>query len=62
MVIDSSSLDQCNGILGNEILRWFIVILDYVWEEVYFEFNKNYDDEFKVDCSGMFVIVLGFGF
>ncbi len=59
--IDSSSLDQRNGILGNEILRRFTVILDYVREEVYLEPNRNYDDEFKADRSGMLVIAAGPG-
>jgi C-terminal processing protease CtpA/Prc len=35
--------------------------LDYVREEVYLEPNKNYDDEFKVDRSGMLIIATGPG-
>jgi hypothetical protein len=60
-IIDSTNLDQRNGILGNEILRRFTVVLDYVREEVYLEPNKNYDDEFKVDRSGMLIIATGPG-
>lgn len=57
--IDSTSLDQRNGIIGNEILRRFTVILDYIKEDVYLQPNKDYDDEFKVDRSGMLIIAFG---
>ncbi|MEQ8704885.1 MAG: aspartyl protease family protein [Phaeodactylibacter sp.] len=57
--IDSTQLDQRNGILGNEILRRFTVILDYIHEEAYLQPNKDYDDEFKVDRSGLLIIATG---
>lgn len=57
--IDSTRLDQRNGILGNEILRRFTVVLDYIREGVYLEPNKDYDDEFKADRSGLLIIASG---
>lgn len=57
--IDSTSLDQRNGIIGNEILRRFTVVLDYIREEVYLQPNRDYGDEFKADRSGLLIIATG---
>ncbi|NRA50704.1 MAG: aspartyl protease family protein [Phaeodactylibacter sp.] len=57
--LDSTKLDKRNGILGNEILRRFTVILDYIKEEVYLKPNKGYNDEFKADRSGLLIIASG---
>lgn len=57
--IDSTGLDRRNGIIGNEILRRFTVVLDYIREDVYLQPNKDYDDEFKTDRSGLLIIATG---
>lgn len=57
--IDSTRLDRRNGIIGNEILRRFTVVLDYVQERMYWAPNKDYDDEFKHDRSGLLIIASG---
>lgn len=56
---DSSLLDQRNGIIGNKILRRFTIVIDYLQERLYLKPNRNYDDEFDFDRSGMLIVAGG---
>ncbi|WP_020535868.1 aspartyl protease family protein [Lewinella cohaerens] len=58
-VVDSTFLNNRNGIMGNIILQRFNIIIDYVREEVYLKPNKYFTEAFKFDRSGMSVIVTG---
>lgn len=57
--IDTTLSIQRNGIIGNDILSRFTVVIDYINEEAYFEPNRDYDDEFEYDRSGLFVAATG---
>ena len=58
-VIDSTFLNNRNGIMGNVILQRFHIVIDYVREEVYLKPNKNFTQTFKFDRSGMSIIATG---
>lgn len=51
--VDSSFISQRNGIIGNEILRRFTIVIDYLREKAYLEPNRYYKDEFIHDRSGL---------
>ncbi|MCB0555744.1 MAG: aspartyl protease family protein [Phaeodactylibacter sp.] len=57
--IDSSLFNQRNGIIGNEILRRFTIMIDYLHEQAYLEPNRHYKDEFIHDRSGLNLIAGG---
>lgn len=58
-VIDSTFLNNRNGIMGNVILQRFNIVIDYVREDVYLKPNKNFSQTFKFDRSGMSIIATG---
>ncbi|HKK74323.1 MAG TPA: aspartyl protease family protein [Saprospiraceae bacterium] len=58
-ILDSSALNNRNGILGNQSMQHFHVILDYVKQELYLAPNSKKIPEFKFDRSGLFVIASG---
>jgi predicted aspartyl protease len=58
-VLDSTITANRNGIIGNDILSRFTLIIDYFREDLYLRPNKKYDDEFKFDRSGMQIIASG---
>lgn len=58
-MIDTTPLKERNGILGNEILSRFEVVIDYRNELLYLKPNKNYKKAFKFDRSGLMIIVGG---
>lgn len=41
------------GSVGNEILRRFALLIDYPQEKIYLRKNKNYDDAFHLNMSGL---------
>ncbi len=49
------------GILGNEILSRFSIIVDYNDSAIYLKPNKKYKKKFKYDKSGLFIIATGIG-
>jgi len=57
--IDTSMLYNRNGILGNQILNRFSVIIDYQKQFLYLKPYKNFDDKFEFDKSGIFVVAGG---
>ncbi len=44
---------KVSGILGNKILSRYNVIFDLPAKLIYLEKNKNFDDHFTVNCSGI---------
>ena len=59
--IDTSFLNDRNGILGNLVLNRFTIIIDYFREKLYIKPNKYYDDAFEYDKSGLTIIATGRG-
>ncbi len=57
--LDSLSLNERNGIIGNRILNRFTVIIDYIREDMYLRGHKKFNRRFKYDRSGMTVITSG---
>lgn len=45
--------EKVSGILGNKILSRYNVIFDLPAKLIYMEKNKNFDDHFIVNCSGI---------
>jgi len=52
-------LNDRNGILGNQILSRFEVIIHYWDEKMYLKPNKHYKDQFKYDRSGLVILASG---
>ena len=48
-----------NGIIGNILLERFDVIIDYTRQNLYLRPNKNYDEEFSFDKSGITTLAVG---
>lgn len=59
---DSTYLNDRNGILGNQILSRFTVIIDYVRGKVYLSPNKEFKRKFLYDKSGLAVAGSGIDF
>ena len=57
--VDSTYLNQRNGILGNKTLSRFDVIINYVTEELYLRPNKWHKKDFDYDKSGLYVAAFG---
>lgn len=57
--VDSSYLNGRNGLIGNELLKRFHLIIDYPREVVYFKPEKNFDKAFRYDRSGMVITASG---
>lgn len=53
---DTASLKGRNGIIGNQILSRFNVIIDYPKETLYLSPNRNFKKAFEFDKSGLIVI------
>ncbi len=62
LLLDSTVLKDRNGIVGNEILSRFNIVLDYWNEKVYLIPNKSYLTKFKFDRSGLALIASGKNF
>ena len=58
-VIDSTTLNNRNGIIGNQSLEHFHIIIDYVKQKLYLSPVSRKTPEFKFDRSGLFVIASG---
>ncbi len=52
-------LNDRNGILGNEVLSRFNIVIDYWHQKVYLRPNKKYKTTFKFDKSGISVSASG---
>lgn len=57
--INPSLLNNRNGILGNQLLSRFNLIIDYVRERTYIRANRKWKRRFRYDRSGLTVIASG---
>jgi predicted aspartyl protease len=48
-----------NGLIGNQILSRFDVIIDFVREELYLRPKRRFNRKFKMDKSGLILIAIG---
>ena len=48
-----------NGIIGNQLLFRFRIIIDYPGEKIWLKPKKKFDKPFKFDRSGMSVFAIG---
>jgi len=60
--IDSIYFNSRNGIIGNNILNRFTVIIDYYKEELYLKKNRSFKKKFIYDRSGLTLIGTGRSF
>lgn len=51
-----------NGLIGNSLLSRFDVYIDYPGSMLYLKPNRNYNDRFRVDRSGLILIATGSNF
>ncbi len=58
-LLDTTYLNDRNGIIGNEFLSRFTVILDYIHGKAYFAPMQGFDRKFKYDRSGLVVSASG---
>jgi predicted aspartyl protease len=56
---DTSYLRGRNGVIGNDILSRFIVVIDYPGERLFIRPQRKWDRGFKYDRSGISVIATG---
>lgn len=57
--LDPADINNRNGIIGNQILNRFTVIMDYPRGKLYLKPNRKYDNEFKYDKSGLQIFASG---
>lgn len=57
--MDTTYLNGRNGIIGNQILERFHVIIDYIRGNLYFKPNKDFKEAFQRDRSGLSIIATG---
>jgi predicted aspartyl protease len=57
--LETSELNARNGIVGNEILCRFQVVIDYPQQKLYLKPNRRYKQKFEFDRSGLIVIAGG---
>jgi len=56
---DTTYLNGRNGVIGNLILKRFVVMIDYPREKVYLKPTKNYNRGFNYDKSGLSLTASG---
>ena len=59
VVLAQDSITNRNGLLGNQLLARFEVILDYVNGTMYLKPMKNAEKRFKMDRSGLIIFAQG---
>lgn len=57
--IDSTYMDDREGIIGGELLNRFTIILDYHKQKLYLKPNRRYNRAFDYDRSGMSLLASG---
>ncbi len=58
-IYDKALLNDRNGILGNEVLNRFDLIIDYWNEQIYMRPNRRFKTDFRFDRSGLVLIASG---
>jgi hypothetical protein len=56
---DTSNVTGRNGIIGNDILNRFTVIIDYIHHQIYLKPNKDFRQAFEYDKSGLMLLAGG---
>lgn len=51
-----------HGILGNDIMRRFTIVIDYFHRKIYFKPGRRYNKAFDYDKSGLVIIASGLDF
>jgi hypothetical protein len=59
IIEDSTYMNERNGIIGNQLLDRFNIIIDYVNNRAFFQPNPNFKKKFEFDRSGLFVTASG---
>ena len=59
IVEDSTYMNNRNGIIGNQLLDRFNLIIDYVHNRVFLQPNQYYKNKFEFDRSGLFITASG---
>ena len=59
---DTSFLNGRNGLIGNQLLSRFGIIIDYGREKLYLNANKNFYKKIKYDRSGILLLATGLRF
>ena len=57
--VDSTFLNNRNGIMGNVILDRYRIIIDYIREDVYLQPTRDFKKVFEFDRSGLSVVASG---
>ncbi|MFZ4425915.1 MAG: aspartyl protease family protein [Saprospiraceae bacterium] len=57
--MDSLNTSGRHGIIGNQLLRRFIVTIDYIREQLYFTIVPGFRNSYTYDRSGLILIVAG---
>lgn len=57
--IDTAYLNQRNGIIGNQVLSRFIVIIDYIRGIIYLQPSREFRRKFQYDRSGLLIASSG---
>jgi hypothetical protein len=61
IVEDSTYMNKRNGILGNQILDRFTIIIDYIQNRAFVQPNPYFKKKFEFDRSGLFITASGSG-
>ncbi len=56
---DTTYLNGRNGIIGNQILNRFTIVVDYINSKVYFKSEKKFRQKFQYDKSGIILAASG---
>jgi len=56
---DSTSLNRRNGIVGNQVLERFELLIDYIHQKLYLKPNKAFYKPFEYDKSGLILVATG---
>lgn len=57
--LDTTQLNHRNGLLGNQVLKRFRVVIDYPMGILYLKRNRRYKSKFEFDKSGLIVVAAG---
>lgn len=57
--VDSTFLNNRNGIMGNVILDRYRIIIDYIREDVYLQPTRDFKKAFEFDRSGISLVAAG---
>lgn len=59
LIVDPTTLNSRNGIMGNGISLKFDIVIDYIREKVYLKPNRHFKKKFTYDRSGINLITTG---